>query len=139
MSNPTAQWTGNNIVEIQQLLRFHDAIALKDGDRCYISAEGLNITLNPGDRLIREGDRLGVLRPATAAPDPEITWTGNNVEPMAQFLGGFEIRVELFGNTLFIHDLHGREKPARVNPGDKLIKHGGRVIVSKAGKDHRIQ
>jgi hypothetical protein len=139
MANPTAQWKGDNIGEIEMLLMFHDATAVKDGDRCYIMAEGLSITLNLGDSLIREGDQLGVIRPAIDAPDPEITWTGQNVEPMARFLAGYKIRVELRGSTLSIHDLQGREPPAVLTPGDKLIERGGKVVVSKAGKGHRLQ
>lgn len=139
MAQPTARWEGDNLREIEVLLRLHDAKAYAHGETLHISGQGIYITLSPGDSLIREGDRLGVLRRVVDASDPEIIWTGVNVTDMARFLSGYEIRVELFGNTMFIHDLQGREKPARLEPGDKLIERGGQLIVSKAGRDHRIQ
>lgn len=139
MAQPTARWEGDNLREINHLLRLHDATAYAHGETLHISGKGIYITLSPGDSLIRDGDRLGVLRRPVEAADPEITWTGMNVGPMAEFLSGYQIRVELFGNTIFIHDLNGREKPVRIEPGDKLIERGGQLIVSKAGRDHQIQ
>jgi hypothetical protein len=139
MSNPTAQWRGDNLAEIQTLLRRHDAVAEKYGDQVLITGEGLALTLNLGDQVVVSGDQLGVIRPATKTPDPEVTWTGDNVFEMSRFLSDFEVRCELFGRTLFIHDLQGREKPARLDPGDKIISRNGTPVVSKAGQHHRLQ
>lgn len=138
MANPTVQWKGDNLSEVEHLLRDHEASATKLGEVCYIMGEGLSIKLEPGDRIILDGDQLGVSRPAMKLPDPEVTWTGNNVYEMSRFLSDFQVGCELRGNTLYIHDLRGREKPARLDPGDKLINRNGTPVVSKAGRDHRI-
>lgn len=139
MPRATVEWKGDNVKEIERVLRNHVVRAEKAGDRCVITgADELNLVLNLGDRIAVEGDRLGIFRKTPeAAPDPEVIWTGTNVDTMARFLQGYAIRVELIQDMLFIHDLNGKEKPARLNPGDKLIERGGMLIVSKAGKDHR--
>ncbi len=139
MANPTVQWKGDNLPEVQNLLRDHEAHATKLGEVCYITAEGLNIKLDPGDQIIRSGDQLGVIRPVTKAPDPEITWDGNNVFEMSRFLCEHQVRCELRGYTLYIHDLRGIEQPAGLEPGDKIINRNGMLVVSKAGRDHRLQ
>lgn len=139
MPNPTVLWRGDNLAEVERLLQEHHASVLKNGDRLEILAEGLCVTLNLGDQLVLEGDQLGVVRPATKVPDPEVTWDGNNVFEMSRFLSAFEVRCELKGHTLFIHDLLGREKPARIDPGDKIISRNGTPVVSKAGQHHRLQ
>lgn len=139
MANPTAQWNGDNLAELQHLLRLHDATAAKYGDQVLITGEGLAVTLNLGDQVVISGDQIGVIRPATKTPDPEVTWDGNNVFEMSRFLSAFEVRCELKGRTLFIHDLRGIEKPARIEPGDKVISRNGTPVVSKAGKHHILQ
>lgn len=134
----TVEWTGDNVVEIERLLTDHVVRAEKAGDQCHIQgADELSLTLNLGDRIAVEGDRLGIFRKDAVRPDPEVTWTGTNVEEMARFLSGYEVRVELIADVLCIHDARGQEKVAIVNRGDKLIERGGMLIVSKAGKDHR--
>lgn len=85
MANPTVQWNGDNLPEVERLLRLHEASAFKHGDQLHILGEGLSILLNLGDQLIIDGDRLGVLRPPTKAANPEITWDGNNVFEMSRF------------------------------------------------------
>jgi hypothetical protein len=134
---PTAQWNGDNAQEIEHLLRHHVARADKDGDCCHIiGLQGLDIRLNPGDRLVVEGDRLGVLRTAITAPDPTITWEGANVPEIARFLSTFKVRLDVIGNTLFIYG-EGENAPAVLNRGDRLIQRQGMIVVSKAGKEHR--
>ena len=139
MPNPTVQWKGDNLAQVQNLLRLHEATASKQGDLLMVVAEGLALTLNLGDQLVINGDQLGVIRPASKLPDPEITWDGMNVIEMSRFLSGWDVRCELRGNTLYIHDTKGRDKPAVLNPGDKLINRNGTPVLSKAGRDHRIQ
>lgn len=138
MADPTVRWNGENLAEVQHLLRSHEATAVAHGDVLVITGEGLGIMLNVGDELIRSGDQLGVVRPPTKTPDPEIMWTGHNIPEMSRFLSDFEVWCELRGMTLHIHDKRRIEKPARLDPGDKLIVRNGRPVVSKAGRDHII-
>jgi len=135
----TVEWKGDNVKEIERVLRHHVVRAEKAGECCVLTgADKLNLVLNLGDRIAVDGDRLGIFRRASPTTvDPEVIWTGTNVETMARFLQGYAIRVELLQDMLFIHDVNGKEKPARLSPGDKLIERGGMLIVSKAGKDHR--
>lgn len=57
-------WRGDNPGDVDMLLRNHVAEGYKQGEEMrIIGLGGLDILLNPGDKLIREGDRLGVLRP----------------------------------------------------------------------------
>lgn len=139
MSRATVEWKGDNLKEIEHVLRRHVVHAEKEGTRCLITgADEMNLSLELGDRIAVEGDKLGIFRRNPVnQPDPEVIWTGSNVEQMARFLQGYEVRVELIADVLCIHDANGREKPAILNRGDKLIERGGMLIVSKAGKDHR--
>lgn len=134
---PTVEWNGENASEIERLLRHHVARADKEGDTCRIlGLNGLNIVLHPGDRLVIEGDRLGVLRTVVNAPDPGITWDGRNLQAIAHFLRTYRVRLDVIGITLFIYG-EGEPEPATLNPGDRLTERKGMIIVSKAGKDHR--
>lgn len=134
---PTAEWTGDNATEIERLLRHHVARADKDGDRCRIRGiDGLDITLNLGDRIVIEGDRLGVLRTVKVGADPTITWNGLNLGEVAKFLNTFQVRLDVIGVSLFIYG-KGEPQPAVLQPGDRLIERKGMIVVSKAGKDHR--
>jgi hypothetical protein len=135
---PTAQWKGDNASEIEHLLREHVARADKEGDLCRIRGiDGLNISLNLGDRLVVEGDRLGVLRTVKAAADPTITWDATNLAAIAQFLRAYKVRFDVVFETLFIYG-EGESQPAVLNKGDRLIERKGIIVVSKAGKGHRI-
>ena len=63
MTTPTAQWKGDNQAEIENLLsafvvrtdRFKD-------DLLITGINGMNIELHPGDCIIVEGERLGIVR-----------------------------------------------------------------------------
>jgi hypothetical protein len=60
---PNAQWKLDNINEIEVLLVDHVATLEVSGDQLRIRGPGgLEIILNPGDCLMRDGDRLGVVR-----------------------------------------------------------------------------
>jgi hypothetical protein len=133
---PTAQWKGDNAQEIEHLLRDFVVRADCDGDRCrLIGLKGLNILLEPGDSVIVEGSRLGVLRQSRHTPNPEVTWEGSNLEAVAAFLERWKVRLEVVGVGLFLYS--GREPPIVLALGDKLIQRHGRIVVSKAGKDHQ--
>ena len=68
MTQPNAQWRIDNIADIENLLSEHVVSLEKHGDQLRIRApDGLEIILNPGDCLLRDGDRLGVMR----VPDAE--------------------------------------------------------------------
>ena len=60
---PNAQWKLDNVSEIEALLTDHAVSLEVHGDAIRIRGpEGLEIILNPGDCLLRDGDRLGVVR-----------------------------------------------------------------------------
>ena len=61
---PNVQWRVDNIEEIEHLLRDHEARCRVDtGDRLLLQTwGGLDTHLNPGDCLILDGNRLGILR-----------------------------------------------------------------------------
>ena len=66
---PSVQWKVDNLDEIEHLLRFHEFRCRPDGDDLLIQGYGgLNTHLAPGDSLILDGDRLGILR-VPAEPD----------------------------------------------------------------------
>lgn len=135
----TIEWDGENASEIERLLSNHVARADKEGDLCRIRGlDGLNLTLKPGDHLTVEGDRLGVFRQGVPAPELTVEWTGLNMAEIAQFIAGFHVeRVEVVGDTLLLYAA-GDTRPSAVNRGDRLIARGGWLVVSKAGKDHRV-
>jgi hypothetical protein len=57
---------------------------------------------------------------------------------IAQFISGFHVaNVEVIGNTLMLYAA-GDTNPTTVKPGDRLVSRGGWLVVSKAGKDHRV-
>lgn len=138
MSRATVEWKGDNEQEIERLLREHLARADRECDQCRIRGiDGLNITLNPGDRIMVEGDRLGVLREVNGAADPTITWDGRSLPAMVKFLATYKVRLDVIDVTLFIYG-EGEPQPAVLQPGDRLIERRGMIVVSKAGKDHRV-
>lgn len=139
MSRATVEWKGDNTAEVESLLQRHVARADREGDLCHIRGiDGLDLMLQPGDHLTVEGDRLGVFRQGKPAPEPEVTWTGINMAEVAQFIHRFHVeRVEVVGNDLMLY-APGDIRPTVATRGDKLIERGGWLVVSKAGKDHRV-
>lgn len=65
---PWAQWRPegdltDNLVEVEQLLSAHHARCKRIGDDLLVQAwGGMNVTLGPGDCLVLDGDRLGIVR-----------------------------------------------------------------------------
>lgn len=136
---PTVQWTGDNEREIEHLLRDFVVRADRDGDRCrVIGLKGLNLMLEPGDSLILEGERVGVLRATRAeAAEPCMMWKGDNPREAAEFLKAYKVRVDIVGADLFLYG-GNNPKPIVLHRGDCLIERHNRIIISKAGKDHRV-
>lgn len=70
---PWAQWrpegdTSDNMADIEELLSGHETRMKRDGDRLLLQGwGGLNTHLEPGDCLVLDGDRLGVVRAAAAS------------------------------------------------------------------------
>jgi|AGTN01.3.fsa_nt_gi hypothetical protein len=136
---PTVQWQGDNAKEIERFLSAFVVRADRDGENCrLIGLKGLNIVLAPGDSVVVEGERLGVLRSAkTGEQDPEVTWEGSNLQEVANFMKRWKVRLEVVGVGLFLYS--GREPPIVLKPGDKLIERHGKIVISKAGKDHQAE
>jgi hypothetical protein len=133
----SVEWNGENAAEIEGLLRLHVARADKEGDQCCIRGiDGMSIVLDLGDRVMIEGDRLGVLRKAVATAEPTIVWTGANLGDIANFLKAYRVRLDVIGQTLFIYG-EGEPQPATLNRGDRLIERGHEITVRKVGRDHR--
>jgi len=80
-SMPTVMWKPegdltDNIKEVEHLLIAHEARCKRVGDNLLLQAwGGLNTELAPGDCLVLDGDRLGIIRtetpgtPARIEPD----------------------------------------------------------------------
>jgi len=66
MTKPNAQWRLDNLDEIEAMLEPFQARCRADGDDLLIQAwGGLDTHLSPGDSIILDGDRLGILRVPT--------------------------------------------------------------------------
>ncbi len=64
MTLPSVQWKLDNQEEIEHLLRNHHFRCKPDGDNLLIQGAhtDLDTHLAPGDSIILDGDRLGILR-----------------------------------------------------------------------------
>ncbi len=137
---PTVQWTGDNAREIEHLLRQFVVRADLEGEKCrVIGLRGLNLLLEPGDSLILEGERVGVIRASreSALAEPCLMWKGDNLREAAEFLKAYKVRPDVVGTDLFLYG--GNDpKPIVLHRGDCLIERHNRIIISKAGKDHRV-
>ena len=67
----------DNLDEIQEFLAVYEARCKRSGDNLLLQAwGGLNTELAPGDCLVLDGDRLGIIRSQEPAP-PARTAPGN--------------------------------------------------------------
>ncbi len=134
----TVQWTGDNALECDRLLRNHQARADKKADKLHIVGLGLNVTLELGDSLIVKDDRLGVQRKVKAESEVEtwVTWEGNNLPKLKAFLSQYEVRLEVIGARLLLHGDTSGLPWFELNYGDRLVKRDGHIVVSKLGKTH---
>jgi len=65
---PNVQWKVDNIEQIEKLLEQHETRVKQIDDNLLIQGwGGLNIMLEPGDCLMLDGDRLGIVRAVSGA------------------------------------------------------------------------
>lgn len=136
----TIQWTGDNEQVIDDLLgREHMVRADKHADKLHVHGIGLDIMLELGDSLILDGDRLGVNRAPRANPLEQsfVTWTGSNMQEIVDFLAAYDVEIQVHGEGLYIKALNS-PIVLGLGRGDRLVKRHGKIIVSIAGKDHRM-
>ena len=133
------QWRGDNLGDIDRLLAHHHATAhVQTGQKLLIrGADGLSLEIDIGDSIILEGDRLGIDRVTIAVKTESITWTGDNVQDIAEFVRNHEVSPRVIGSGLQL--LCEGEEPVHLRRGDKLEIRGGRFLcVSRGGQDHRV-
>ena len=131
------RWTGNNTRDVNRLLESHMARAEPDGPRLHLVGMGLNTHISVGDTVIIDGDRLGIKR-AKPIPqaDPYVTWEGDNLLEIDDFLKLYGVRLEVMADRLNIHT--PIELIASLGRGDRITKaSSGQIIVSRAGEHHR--
>lgn len=131
------RWTGNNTRDINKLLESHEACAEPDGGRLHIVGMGLNTHISVGDTLTVEGDRLGIKRvKPLPSVDPFVTWEGDNLLEIDDFLKLYGVRLEVISERLNI--FAGSELMASLGRGDRITKADGNIVVSRAGQHHRV-
>jgi hypothetical protein len=98
---------------------------------------GLNTHISVGDTVMVDGDRLGIKR-AKPLPviDPFVTWEGDNLLEIDDFLKLYGVRLEVMNERLNIHA--GHELMASLGRGDRVTKSNGNVVISRAGQHHRV-
>lgn len=130
-------WMGNNTSAVNRLLDEHMARAEPDGGRLHIVGMGLNTHISVGDTVMVEGDRLGIKR-AKLLPtvDPFVTWEGDNLLEIDDFLKLYGVRLEVMSGILNIYA--GHELMATLARGDRATKSNGNVVISRAGQHHRV-
>lgn len=132
------RWTGNNTRDINRILESHMARAEPDGARLHLVGMGLNTHISVGDVVIVEGDRLGIKR-AKPLPviDKFVTWEGDNVLEIDDFLKLYGVNLQVMGERLNIFAAH--ELMASLGRGDRITKASdGNIVVSRAGQHHRV-
>lgn len=133
------RWLGNNIGAVNKLLESHMARAEPDGARLHLVGMGLNTHISVGDTVVIEGDRLGIRRatPLVKA-DPYMTWTGDNVLEIDDFLKLYGVRLQVMNEQLSIFTT-SNELLALLGRGDRITKAAdGNVVVSRVGQHHRV-
>jgi hypothetical protein len=133
----SVRWTGNNTRDINRLLESHMARAEPDGGRLHLVGIALNTHICVGDTVMVEGDRLGIKR-AKPLPvvDPFVTWEGDNLLEIDDFLKLYGVRLETMSERLNI--FAGPELMASLGRGDRVTKANGNVVISRAGQHHRV-
>jgi hypothetical protein len=131
------RWMGNNTEAVNKLLAEHHARAEPDSGRLHLVGIGLNTHISVGDTLLVEGERLGIKR---SKADPQIakyvTWAGDNVLEIDDFLTLYGVRLEVMNERLNVYA--GQNLMASLGRGDRITKaDAGNIIVSLAGQHHR--
>lgn len=132
------RWTGNNTRDVNRLLESHMARAEPDGGRLHLVGMSLNTHICVGDTVMVEGDRLGIKR-AKPLPtvDPYVTWEGDNLLEIDDFLKLYGVRLEVMSDCLAVHA--GPDLMASLGRGDRITKASdGNIVVSRAGQHHRV-
>jgi len=117
------------------------AHAEPDGGRLHLVGMGLNTHICVGDTIMVDGDRLGIKR-AKPLPtvDPYVTWQGDNLLEIDDFLKVYGVRLEAMSERLSI--FAGHELMATLNRGDRVTKKLGssqaHIEISRAGQHHRV-
>lgn len=132
------RWTGNNTRDINRALETHMARAEPDGGRLHIVGMGLNTHICVGDSLLVEGDRLGIKRAKPLpAIDKYVTWEGDNLLEIDDFLKLYGVRLEVMNERLNVFG--GHELMASMGRGDRITKASdGTIVVTRAGQHHRV-
>jgi hypothetical protein len=132
------KWTGNNTRDVNRLLESHMARAEPDGSRLHLVGLGLNTHISVGDVLTVEGDRLGIKRAKPAQEvDKYVTWAGDNVFEIEDFLRLYGVRIEIMADRLNVYG--GPDLMASLGRGDRITKAStGEIVVSRAGEHHRV-
>ena len=135
MGFPSLTWDGDNAQLFEQFLSQHLVRADKHGDKLHLIGIGLNVELALGDRIMLDGDRLGIVRAGGLMPPDVLVWDGTNVPAFNEFLS--HAGVWLLGEGEYLTIYAGSQPMATLNRGDRLEKREGQIAVSRAGKDHR--
>jgi hypothetical protein len=138
----TVQWQGDNQVEVDRFLSLFQARTDKDGDVLHVLALNkrgafANIRLELGDCLIFENGRVGVTRGRVSDVEPMIEWTGENVQAVSEFLKTWNVDISVIGDDLYLRGA-GEPTPIILHRGDRIIERGAALVISVAGKDHRV-
>jgi hypothetical protein len=131
-------WHGNNTAAINTLLDGFMARAEPDGPRLHLVGMGLNTFVSVGDTIETEGDRLGIHRKKPLEqPDRYVTWEGNNILEIDEFLKLQGVWIEVSSERL---NIHAQDKTiASLGRGDRITKKAdGNIVVSRAGQHHRV-
>ncbi len=131
------RWTGNNTDQLSKLLADFHARAEPDGATLHLVGIGLNTHISVGDTLIIEGSRLGIRRDKPQQKDEKyVTWEGDNLLEIDDFLLLYGVRIEVISDRLLIHG--GHELIASIGRGDRITKaSSGDIVISRAGQHHR--
>jgi hypothetical protein len=113
------------------------ARAEPDAGRLHLVGMGLNTHISVGDIVMVEDGRLGIKR-AKPLPsiDPYVTWEGDNLLEIDEFLKLYGVRLEVMSERLNI--FAGSDLMASLGRGDRITKANGNVVISRAGQHHRI-
>ena len=146
-------WDGENLNEIALLFNEFDVHVEQNGDTVRITGpDDFEAKLQVGDAIDLGGGGAGFKITRASDPaveDPYITWTGNNMFDIVQFIEGWlAITPSVIDNLLVLEWIEERGHVFTVEAmsqkmqcflerGDRLVQRGMQLIVSRAGTDHR--
>lgn len=139
MNYDSITWRGDNVADIERFLGRWVVRADKNGTNLHLlGLGGLDKLLEPGDQILRDTkhNQLGFLLKKTIDSLPNVTWKGDNMLDIARFVKAFPVRVGVKGEELFVQ--HDTDGPLILARGDRLVKNGDTLAISRAGTDHRV-